>query len=329
MSILSTSPNSTRHFDMEIAAALGSFEAAVILQQLHYWTQKQGIGVIIDQAKYIYNTFEQWVKQQFTFLSVWKFRKGMDILRSHSIVKVIRYRSKEWNQTNYYNLNYDKLREWAEARNIEISELCSNTAQDEKSQTLEMRNTKVSIYESKITAKKETTEQSDRLHAKSNSIAAASLKKALEEKKRQKQSNPYSEELTSIPGQNKEQSSQIKLENQEERNIGRVDYIINKDWEKLIPELDGVGIPINKTVKSLLKLYPREKVEQAIVLLKARKRDQHIPNPSGYFVAALKQDWGARKPRCIEAVRRRPSGSKSLVESGEAEVDKAAVFRHW
>lgn len=53
MSILSTSPTSTRHFDMEIAAALGSFEAAVILQQLHYWTQKEGIGVIIDQA----NTF--------------------------------------------------------------------------------------------------------------------------------------------------------------------------------------------------------------------------------------------------------------------------------
>ncbi|HEY9766882.1 MAG TPA: hypothetical protein V6C71_00035 [Coleofasciculaceae cyanobacterium] len=145
MSILSTSPVNTRHFDMEIAAALGSFEAAGILQQLHYWTQKEGIGVIIDQAKYIYNTFEQWVKNQFTFLLVWKFRKAMSLLRSLSIVKVIRYRSKEWNQTNYYNLNYGKLREWAEAQSIEISEMCNSTAQLVKSQTLEMKDSKVSL----------------------------------------------------------------------------------------------------------------------------------------------------------------------------------------
>jgi hypothetical protein len=267
MSILSTSPNSTRHFDMEIATALGSFEAAVILQQLHYWTQKEGIGVMVDKAKYVYNSYKDWVKQQFTFLSVWKFRKGMDLLRSHSIVKVIRYKSKQWNQTNYYNLNYGKLREWAEARSIEISELCNSTAQDEKSQTLEMRNTKVSIYEPKITAKKETTKQrGDRSYSESNSIAAASPLRDLKEEERQKQSNPYSEELTPIPGQNKDQSSPIKLENQEERNVARVDYIINKNWKELIPKLDGARIPINKTVTSLLKLYSKEKVESAITL---------------------------------------------------------------
>jgi hypothetical protein len=66
-------------------------------------------------------------------------------------------------------------------------------------------------------------------------------------------------------------------------------------------------------VKSLLKLYSREKVEEAIALLRAREREKHIPNVAGYFVSALKGEWG----------------SKSLVESGEGEVDKAAVFRHW
>jgi hypothetical protein len=105
----------------------------------------------------------------------------MDILRSLEIVKVIRYRSKEWNQTNYYNLNYGKLREWAEARSIEISEMRSNTAQDEKSQTLEMEDTKVSIYESKITTKKEPIKQlGDLLKSQSNLIAAASPLEAIE-----------------------------------------------------------------------------------------------------------------------------------------------------
>ncbi|HEY9768523.1 MAG TPA: hypothetical protein V6C71_08425 [Coleofasciculaceae cyanobacterium] len=69
---------------------------------------------------------------------------------------------------------------------------------------------------------------------------------------------------------------------------------------------------------SLLKLYPSEKVENALALLKARKREQHIPNPSGYFVSALKGDWG----------------SKTLVsdqrcDRGCEEIDKAAIFRHW
>jgi hypothetical protein len=136
----------------------------------------------------VYNSYKDWVKQQFTFLTEWKFRKAMSLLRSLSIVKVIRHKAKEWNQTNYYNLNYGKLREWAEAESIEISELCNSTPQDEKSPTLEVMNTKVSLYEPKITTKKESTKQrGDRHTLKLDSIAAASSKKALEEEKDQEQ----------------------------------------------------------------------------------------------------------------------------------------------
>ena len=48
--------------------------------------------------------------------------------------------------------------------------------------------------------------------------------------------------------------------------------------------------------------------------MKARKRKKHIPNPSGYFVSALKEDWG----------------SQNLVSNeSDRQIDKAAVFRHW
>lgn len=186
MSILSTSSTSTRHFDMEIATALGSIEAAVILQQLHYWTQKEGIGVIIDQAKYIYNTFEQWVKNQFTFLSVWQFRKAMNILRSLNIVEVIRYKSKQWNQTNYYSLDYKRLQEWAEAENIEISDLWASTDRDKNNQHLEMRDPNTSLYETKNTDQRETTEQKCDRQKTESALAAASPKSALEENINQK-----------------------------------------------------------------------------------------------------------------------------------------------
>ncbi len=71
--ILSTSHLDNRHFSAEIATKLDDINAAVIIQQLHYWLNKN-VGVIIDGIRWIYNSFESWVKEQFKWLSVWKFR---------------------------------------------------------------------------------------------------------------------------------------------------------------------------------------------------------------------------------------------------------------
>jgi hypothetical protein len=323
MSILSTSPTSTRHFDMNIAAALGDINAAIIIQQLHYWMNKKEVGVIVEGVKYIYNTFVDWVNEQFSWLSVWQFRKAMSLLRSLGIVKVIRHKARQWNQTNYYTLDGDRLMEWAEAESIEISEMWSNTPQDEEYQSLEVRNTNISLNETKITTREVTAKQS----------VAAPTETGLKEGKIQKKVNSPKERKTVCTGQNKVKSEQVKSNPGEDKKVGKVDYIVNaecavrqapefnsgepdrKNWEKQLEELDSTGISINKTVISLLKMYSPEQVRGAIALVKARKREQHIPNPSGYFVAALKQDWA----------------SKQIVESSshEGEIDTAAVFRHW
>ena len=121
MSVLATSPTSIRVFEVNLANALGSSDAATILQQLHYWIQKKKTGIVVKGRKFVYNTFQIWVQQQFIYLTTWKFRKAMNVLRSLSIVEVIRYKSRQWNQTNYYSLNYARLREWAEAESIEIA----------------------------------------------------------------------------------------------------------------------------------------------------------------------------------------------------------------
>ena len=323
MSILSTSPTSTRHFDMNIATALGDINAAVIVQQLDYWMQKEGVGIVIQGKKYIYNTFVDWVNSQFKWLSVWQFRKAMSLLRSLGIVNVIRYKSRQWNQTNYYSLDRDRLAEYLKSQipeTIEMVEMCATTSQGEESQTLDLRDSELSLYESKITTKERTTEQSsDRLRDKSNLVAAARQNEALEREKSQKNNNPHSVELIASIVQENSESEPVNSNTGEDKNLLNVDYIVNIKWEKLIPLLDSTGIPINKTVTSLLKLYPKEKVESAIALVKARRREQHIPNVSGYFVSALKGDWG----------------SKTLVARGEtgdrqsAEIDKATVFRYW
>ena len=315
MSILATSPTATRHFDMNIAAALGDVNAAIILQQLDYWMKKEGVGVIVDGMKYIYNTYRDWTRQQFRWLSERQFRNSMNLLRSHSIVEVIQHKSKKWNQTNYYSLNYRCLAEFLEKEkleSIETVELTVRADRSDKNSQIEMTNSDISIYESKNTSQRDTTKQSgDRHSNKSELIAAATSKKALKEKKSQKRSNPHTAELTTSPSQIKRELDSNKSNIGKETNNGKVDYTVNKE---LIALLDSVGVPVNKTIRDLLKLYSVEKVESAITIVKARKRDQYIPNLSGYFVAALKGDWGSQNV---------------VSEKSDREVDKSAVFRHW
>jgi hypothetical protein len=301
---------------MEIASALGDINAAIIVQQLHYWMEKNEVGVIIEGVRYIYNSFYEWVNSQFKWLSVWQFRKAMSLLRSLEIVKVIRYKAKQWNQTNYYTLDRDRLQEYLlsqSPQSIEISEMWGNTDRDEKYLSLEMRDSDISSIETKTTTKKEATKQS----------AAASTKKAKYPEKSDEGSRTHSNELIAASRQNRVESKAINSEIEKDKNSERVDYIVNKGWKELIPLLDSTGIPINKTVINLLKMYSIEQLERAIALFKTRKREQHIPNPSGYFVAALKGDWGGKAIVVTE-----PSRS---VENSELapEIDTATVFRHW
>ena len=90
----------------------------------------------------------------------------------------------------------------------------------------------------------------------------------------------------------------------------------NSKWKSLIDELDGIGVPINKTLVSLVKMYSEEEVGRAITLLKVRKQEKHIPNLAGYFTAALKGNWAG-------------SNLGSGEDKGSEEIDKSSVFRLW
>ena len=92
----------------------------------------------------------------------------MSLLRSLGIVKVIRYKAKQWNQTNYYTLDYDRLHEFLgtesssteEVKNAETTEtveLCNNTAQAEGNLTLEVREPSKSYIDSKKTSVEDQT----------------------------------------------------------------------------------------------------------------------------------------------------------------------------
>ena len=309
MSILATSPTDARMFSATVAAALGDMNAAVIVQQLHYWILKKGVGVIIDGVKYVYNTFVEWVNQQFPWLTPWQFRKAMSKLRSLDIVKVIRHKAKQWNQTNYYTLNCDRLVEFIRertARTIEISELWNSSSQSVNSQHLELSDRDTSLYEPKNTNhKKETSKQpSDRASTESSSFAAASPLDTSQEKETASSS--------ASPNSAKSSNSSNRKTVRQNKTTAGVDEKVNKKWRSQLKNLDDAGIEVNQTLISLIKSYSYEEVENALALLKTRKRQQHIPNPAGYFTQALKQGW-----------------ANKLALDTDSDADSTSVFRYW
>lgn len=136
----------TRVFNQEIAFALGNLNAAILLEQLHYWADKD-CGVVEDGYKWIYNSYQNWV-EQFKFWSSWQIRKAFNLLRSLEIVIVKRLRKKQWNQTNYYRIDYDRLAEflgnYSKPETIEKSELCDSTDQDRNYSHLDLINSHTS-----------------------------------------------------------------------------------------------------------------------------------------------------------------------------------------
>lgn len=90
-----------------IAEKLGSAEAAIILQQIHYWLQK-GCGKVIDNCRYIYNSYKQWL-EQVPWLSQWKLRQVFYKLRERGLVKFIQPSDHGRDRTGYYSIDYEKL----------------------------------------------------------------------------------------------------------------------------------------------------------------------------------------------------------------------------
>ncbi len=142
-----------RGFDVNFALLTKNPELGTVLQQLHYWLQKETVGKVIDGVKYIYNTYKDWV-DNFPFWSEWQVRSRLNKLRSLGIVKVIRHWATQWKQTNFYTIDYDNLAKFLSrgtAESTENSEMCLNTDRDDKNSQNEMVETHISSYIQKNT----------------------------------------------------------------------------------------------------------------------------------------------------------------------------------
>ena len=102
----------------ELAAQIGLNEA-IVLQQIHFWLQKSKHEH--DGRRWIYNTFSEW-QAQFPFWSERTLQRIVAQLVHLGLVVVHKFNESNWDRTNWYAIEYERLRVY-ETKSVEILSL--------------------------------------------------------------------------------------------------------------------------------------------------------------------------------------------------------------
>lgn len=89
-------------------AVLVGLNAAIVLQQLHYWLNNKSTGIEIDGHKWVYNTYKEW-HENFPFWSEKTIQRTFQRLEEEGIIISRQYNRKNWDGTKYYRIDYDKF----------------------------------------------------------------------------------------------------------------------------------------------------------------------------------------------------------------------------
>lgn len=108
-----------------LAIALG-LDAAVFLQQLHYWLRKSKHEH--DGRVWIYNTFAEW-KAQFPFWNLSKMQRIAALLVEKKLIVVRKFGKQNWDRTNWYSIEYENVQKLARAAAPKL--LAAKEARDE------------------------------------------------------------------------------------------------------------------------------------------------------------------------------------------------------
>ena len=109
----------------KLAKEIGLNEA-IVLNQLHYWIEKnkRAGNNYYDGRYWVYNTYEDWQKQDFEYWSVKTIQRIFSKLESIGLVISGNYNKMPMDRTKWYTIDYDKLEKLAE--NIEKSTIRTN-----------------------------------------------------------------------------------------------------------------------------------------------------------------------------------------------------------
>lgn len=105
-----TSGNDVLIVRKDLATAIGLNEA-IIINQIHYWIQKNKDERHFKDGKYwMYETYEGW-HEQIPFLSIPTIKRAMKSLKQEGLVETQNFNKKNWDRTVWYSVNYEKIDE--------------------------------------------------------------------------------------------------------------------------------------------------------------------------------------------------------------------------
>tara|TARA_R110001592_G_scaffold91274_1_gene267351 strand:+ start:3928 stop:5037 length:1110 start_codon:yes stop_codon:yes gene_type:complete len=113
-----------------------SLQAAVLLQQLHYWLQQKSAAPdrykdhYINGRYWVHWTYEQLQKQIPLGKSIDPHKRLIKELSSLGVLLVEQHRASEWDRTNYYSIDYKCFDELVEKHQKEVESIRSGYASD-------------------------------------------------------------------------------------------------------------------------------------------------------------------------------------------------------
>lgn len=94
-------------FNPEVAEVIG-LNQAIVLQQINYWINKP-FAKEIDGKRWIYNSIDQWQKDNFPFWSERTIRRILKKLEDEELIISGRFNKATYDQTKWYTINEEKL----------------------------------------------------------------------------------------------------------------------------------------------------------------------------------------------------------------------------
>ena len=95
-------------FQPALALVLGSADEAVVLQQLHWLIKESDSGRIIEDKKWVWNTYEEWQSKFFPWMSIMKVRRIINKLEKLNLLLSCQPDG-GFSRKKYYTVNYDTL----------------------------------------------------------------------------------------------------------------------------------------------------------------------------------------------------------------------------
>ena len=91
-----------------LAKAIGLNEA-IVLQQIHYWINQPGTGKIHNDRKWIYNSIQNWQKDNFPFWSDGTIKRTIASLKKQKLILSKNLNKKKYDRTLWYTIDYEQL----------------------------------------------------------------------------------------------------------------------------------------------------------------------------------------------------------------------------